>query len=124
MSKPEEFNDWPTELAVNWEYRAVVKRIVDGDTLYLGFDMGLNQYAYHPIRLAEVEAPELFSGLFRDRGAQAKAQLELICEVGTKCIVHTEKDHMSFQRYVGWIQLRDGRSVNVLMTQWLEEMGY
>lgn len=124
MSKPEEFANWPEALQVLWEYRAVVKRIVDGDTLYVLFDLGLNQYAYESIRLAGVQAPELFSGNFRDQGAEAKAQLESICGPGTQVKVYTDKDHETFGRYVGTLKTASGLFVNVLMNLWLQEKGY
>lgn len=125
MSKPEEFNDWPDTLHVDWHYRAVVKRIVDGDTLYCFVDLGLNQYAYESIRLSDVHAPELFSGMERDRGAEAKAHLESICGPGTKVIIETQKDRETFGRYVASLHEDDEvESINAQMNRWLTEKGY
>ena len=124
MSKPDEFNVWPYQLEVDWEYRAVAKRIIDGDTLYLFVDLGLNQYAYKSIRLYSVQAPELFRGNFRDRGQEAKAQLEIICPPETKLRLATLPDRSRFGTYVGILGLQNGALVNDLMIDWLERMGY
>ena len=75
MSKPSQFNDWPDSLDVKWEYRAVIDRIVDGDTLYAYIDQGLNNYAYESIRLQDVNAPELFSGDDRVAGGEDRGAL-------------------------------------------------
>jgi micrococcal nuclease len=42
-----------------YSYNAVVRRIVDGDTLRLDIDLGFNVWLHNiPIRLARVQAPE------------------------------------------------------------------
>lgn len=119
MSKPAVFNDWPASVEVAWEYRAVVDRIVDGDTLYVFIDQGLNNYAYESIRLQGVNAPELFSGDNREAGAEARDQLAMICPPGTRLRLYTEKDHMTFGRYVGRCLMENGSYVNDLMNAWL-----
>lgn len=122
MSKPSQFADWPDTLDGGYgPYRAVCDRVVDGDTMYVLIDQGLNNYAYESIRLKGVFAPELFSGTDRVAGAAAKAQLEVICPVGTKLLVYTEQDRMTFGRYVGMLMMQDGSYVNDAMSQWLAE---
>jgi micrococcal nuclease len=42
-----------------YSYNAVVRRIVDGDTLRLDIDLGFNVWLHNiPIRLARIQAPE------------------------------------------------------------------
>lgn len=40
-------------------YRAFCRHIVDGDTLDVLVDMGLNQFSYETIRLQHVDTPEV-----------------------------------------------------------------
>ena len=121
MSKPTQFQYWPDSINPGFgPYRAVCERVVDGDTLYVFLDLGINTYAYESIRLKDVNAPELFSGTDRTAGLAARDKLVQICPVGTKVLLYTEKDAMSFSRYVGTLVRQDGTVVNRLMNDWLE----
>ena len=63
MSKPVQFQEWPDSLSVPYgPYRAVIERVVDGDTVYVLASLGLDEYAYRMIRIRGANAPELFSG--------------------------------------------------------------
>jgi micrococcal nuclease len=112
-TKPQEFSDWPTSIEPGWAYRAVVASITDGDTLRVVADLGFNSYVYHSIRIARLDAPELFTSdpLGREKGRTARAHLESICPPGTKCLIRTDKDKQSFGRYIASITLSDGRDV-------------
>jgi endonuclease YncB( thermonuclease family) len=100
------------------------ERIVDGDTLFVLCDLGLNQYSYQSLRLEDVFAPELFSGTSRESGAQARDYLTSICPPGTTLQMYTQKDASTFGRYVATIKMADGTIVNEAMRAWLEEKGY
>jgi micrococcal nuclease len=122
LTKPAQFNDWPASIQPGYgPYRAVVERIVDGDTLYAFVDLGLNKYAYESVRLKDVNAPELFTSdpLERERGRLARAKLESVCPPGTKALMHTQKDAASFGRYVATLTLADGTVVNAAMNDYL-----
>lgn len=41
-----------------YEYNAVIKRVVDGDTLMLEVDLGFYTYTFSSFRLARIDAPE------------------------------------------------------------------
>jgi hypothetical protein len=43
-------------------YRAVIERLVDGDTVHVVASLGLDGYAYRMIRIKGAFVPELFSG--------------------------------------------------------------
>jgi endonuclease YncB( thermonuclease family) len=125
MSKPQQFENWPTSIQPGYgPYRAVCDRIVDGDTLYAFCDLGLNQYSYQSLRLKDVYAPELFSGTDREAGAEARNHLASICPPRTKLEMYTQKDASTFGRYVATLKMADGTMVNDTMTAWLEEKGY
>jgi endonuclease YncB( thermonuclease family) len=112
-TKPDEFANWPASIEPGWAYRAVVKSITDGDTLRMMIDQGLNDYTYQPIRIARIDAPELYTSdpVEREKGRAARAHLESICPPGTKCLIRTERDKESFARYIASLTLPDGRDV-------------
>jgi micrococcal nuclease len=120
MSKPSQFQDWPESLDVPYgPYRAVIERVVDGDTVHVVASLGLDEYAYRMIRIKGAFAPELFSGLpeERERGKAARTFLDGLLPVGTKCRLTTERDITTFGRYVASIELADGRDVAIALIE-------
>ncbi len=72
MSKPVQFQGWPESLGVAYgPYRAVVERVMDGDTVYVMVSLGVDEYAYRMIRIRGVKAPEVFRAR-RRRGSGAR----------------------------------------------------
>jgi endonuclease YncB( thermonuclease family) len=118
MRKPTEFKNYPTALYRPYfgPYRAVCNHVIDGDTIDCLVDLGLNTYKYVTVRLANVNAPEIFSAKSpaeRQLGQLAKAFVH--AEVGGKPIlIETHKDRQSFGRYVANVwYLKDGRIQNL-----------
>lgn len=114
MSKPTQFQNWPEGIDVPYgPYRAVIERVVDGDTVHVSVSLGLDEYAYRMIRIKNAFAPELFSGPpeERERGKAARDFLVELLPVGTKCTLATQRDVSTFGRYVASIQLEDGTDV-------------
>lgn len=128
MPKPAQFDNWPAGKEIPYgPYMASVERIVDGDTLYVFIDPGLNGYPYHSIRLGDVDAPELFTSdpIEREKGRKARAYLESLLPVGTHVILSTDRDRTTFGRYIGWLKrVSDGLDVNGVLTDWLTEQGF
>jgi endonuclease YncB( thermonuclease family) len=120
MTKPTQFQEWPENLGVPYgPYRAVIERVVDGDTVHASVSLGLDEYAYRMIRLWGVNAPELFSGPpeERERGAAARDFLAGLIPPGTKCRLATQRDVTTFGRYVATIELEDGRDVGTTLVE-------
>lgn len=120
MRKPGQFNNWPESLPVAYgPYRAVVDRIVDGDTIYMLISPGFNVYTYESIRIMGIDAPEIFRGTEeeRARGKAAKEYLESIAPPGTQCVIRTDKDRTSFGRYSASILLQDGTDIASKMVE-------
>lgn len=114
MSKPTQFQDWPEALDTPYgPYRAVIERVVDGDTVQVVVSLGFDEYAYRMIRIKDAFAPELFSGPpeERARGKAARDFLAGLLPVGTKCRLATQRDVTTFGRYVASIELEDGTDV-------------
>lgn len=123
MRKPAQFDGWPAILEVGYgPYRAVVCRQVDGDTYYVLADVGMNDYPFREIRLLGVDpvtrqprgmdTPETNRAKSKVAGLAAKAYAaEHLVPNGTAIILRTWPDPDSFGRYLGTMQLADGRDV-------------
>ena len=120
MSKPVQFQEWPESLGVAYgPYRAVVERVVDGDTVHVRVSLGVDEYAYRMIRIRGVNAPEVFSGPSegRERGKAARDFLTQLLPQGTRCRLATQRDTTTFGRYVAYIELEDGRDVATALVE-------
>ena len=102
---PNEFRNHPigfSEAINQGMFRAVGKYVVDGDTADFLIDMGWYHYTYLPIRVKDLDTPELrgTSGKERELALKAKARTqELIME--KPVLIKTSKAKVSFGRFVG-----------------------
>ena len=112
MSKPAQFQNWPESLGIPYgPYRAVIERVVDGDTVHVIVSLGLDEYAYRMIRLRGVNAPEK-----RERGAAARDFLAGLIPPGTRCRIATERYVTTFGRCVA-NELEDGRTMDAALIE-------
>ena len=84
-----------------YEYKCKIVRVIDGDTVQVEVDHGMQIKSIQNIRLLEVFAPELDE----PGGKEMKALLEQWCEKHKDgvLILNTRKDSRSFNRYIGTI---------------------
>lgn len=85
-----------------WEYRAIVVRVVDADTLDLDVDLGFGIHKKDRFRLARIDAWET-RGLEREKGLAAKAFAEAFCPVGSEVRVVTKPEQGKYGRYIAEI---------------------
>lgn len=100
--KPSEFVDHPVPFSTLPTYRAFCHHVVDGDTLDVLVDLGLNHYAYVPLRVQGIDTAEIFkprSPEERAAGLRAKTFLESMV-LGKPVRIVTYKDGETFGRYV------------------------
>lgn len=96
-----------------WIYRARPIRAVDGDTVYVTVDHGMSIHSIQSLRVADVDAPEIYGGTAESKvlGQGAKAFVEewLRDETGSAwpLLIRTRKDTRSFNRYVADIYAID-----------------
>lgn len=96
-----------------YEYQAEVLKIVDGDTLHLRIDLGLNIRQDITVRLFGINAPEMST----PAGVAAKAYIGTLLAVGDTVVVHTHKDRREkYGRYLAQILARDV-DVNLQMVE-------
>jgi endonuclease YncB( thermonuclease family) len=120
MRKPKEFDNFPKGLANLTEfgpYQAVIMIWVDGDTCYAFVDVGFNTYLFVVLRVAGLDAPEIFRPRDEAEKAHGTAALEYarkLCPEGSPVVLYTGADTQTFGRYVATITLADGTDLQVL----------
>ena len=91
-----------------YTYKAIVERVVDGDTVDLLVDCGFNIMRKERIRFYGVDAWET-RGEEREEGLKAKEFVQNLLPVGSECVVRTGKEQGKFGRYLGEIFVNDPR---------------
>ena len=102
-----------------WEYRAFVRKVYDGDTITVDFDLGFDILLKNQkIRLAGINAPEV-RGEQRAEGLISRDALR--SRIANKwIIIKTEKDKKGkYGRWIGTVIL-DDENIN----EWLINEGY
>jgi len=89
-----------------YRYRALLDRVIDGDTYVLFIDHGFRCWSKQPIRLRNYSAPELNE----PGGLEAKERAAGIFAMTTEIVIESYKDQMSFARWVADIYV-DGLSL-------------
>ena len=88
-------------IAPQFTYRAIVVRVIDGDTVVLDIDLGFGVWLHkQSIRLLGVNAPEI-RGEEREEGLKWKAKLESLIPVGTEIILESFRDKSD--KYGRWL---------------------
>ena len=100
-------------IAPPYTYRAEVRRVIDGDTVAMDVDLGLNTWAKNQsMRLLDVHAPEMV-GSDKINGMQAKTALAEKLPVGIPVVITTHKDkNDKYGRLLVEIYTLDGTDVN------------
>ena len=116
-NKPSEFDGYPDELAQLAPHdapaRAVIKRVIDGDTIVALIDQRFSDYKMLTLRIAGIDTPEMFSGsdAERERGRAARDYLLSLAPLDTPVVVRTYRDKVTFNRYVADVTLPGGRDL-------------
>jgi micrococcal nuclease len=81
-------------------YRAKVIKVVDGDTLDLSVDLGMEITKSTRVRLIGINCPETNT----PEGKQAKAYVEAWCLSNPEVLIHTTKDRKEkYGRYLATV---------------------
>ena len=101
-----------------YEYKAIVTKVVDGDTVDCSIDLGFDVHMSKRVRLLGIAAPEsrATDPLERERGQEVEAWLKR--EVANKTItIKTSYDNRGrFGRVLGTLFV-DGRDLNAFMLE-------
>ena len=109
MRKPVEFAEFPHHPGYALCWAAVVKAVVDGDTIDVLIDPGWNEYPYRTIRYRDINAPEM-RGADKAAGQEARLYLQELLPLGTQVfLLDTSPDPETFGRYVSRVvRVSDG----------------
>lgn len=108
-------------------YQGRVRRVVDGDTVDMEFDLGLNTFVRERIRLKGIDTPEIF-GMKKEseefqRGMTAKEFVEERL-LGKTVWIHSFKDRTGkYGRYIADVYFQDESGKHVSIGQLLLEDG-
>ena len=96
------------------EYKAIVRRVVDGDTMDVTLDLGFDILYNNRIRFYGINTPESRTRDLEEKklGLAAKDRVKELCPVGSTVIIKTTKDGRGkYGRILGEIFVGD-MSVN------------
>ena len=102
-----------------YEYRAIIRRVVDGDTVDITLDLGFDILYNNRIRLLGIDTPESRTRDLEEKklGLAAKDRVKELCPVGSTVTVKTTKDGRGkFGRILGEIYVGDV-NVNKLLVE-------
>ncbi len=105
-----------------YEYKAIVDRVIDGDTVDVDIDLGFNVWLKKQrIRLYGIDTPESRT---RDKiekifGKLAKQKVLEFCPVGSSIILQTKTDDSrgKYGRILGELVTLEGTNVNTYLIQ-------
>ena len=104
-----------------YEYRATIRRVVDGDTVDVTLDLGFNILYNSRIRLLGIDTPESRTRDLEEkaRGLAAKDRVKELCPVGSSVTLKTTKDGRGkFGRILGEIFVSGVvQSINQLLVE-------
>ena len=97
-----------------YEYKAMITRVVDGDTFDMDIDLGFNIHIHERVRLLDVDTPEKF-GKEKDLGLEVKCYA-INNFLNKEVIIKSEKadtaaETDSFGRWLVRVTLEDGRDI-------------
>lgn len=118
-----EFSSHPTRMELPFTaYRAICKEVYDGDTYTMLVDLGFHTYVTIRVRLNGVDIPELDAKdpTVRMAGLAARNQLRRLL-LDQPCIIYTQKDTQSFNRWVADVYLADPTNGNINIAEYLLE---
>ena len=90
-------------------YRATIVRWVDGDTVDLDIDLGMNVRVHERIRLLGVDTPETNRKASRSEGLNSNARVDEPAPPGTIRYIRTHQDGKGkYGRYLATVYCEDG----------------
>ena len=107
-----------------YHYRAVIRKVYDGDTCTVDIDLGLGSWIHgEKLRLYGINAPEV-RGVERPAGLESRDFLRSRIK-GKEVVLQTIKDKKGkYGRYLAYIWLKDESGNWVNINDMLVQQGY
>lgn len=97
-----------------YEYQATIDKVIDGDTVHVTIDLGMDCAIKTTIRVSGINAPEMST----EEGKAAKAFALSLLPVGEKVVLRTIKDKREkYGRYLGVIITSPGQDFATQMVK-------
>ncbi len=87
-----------------YTYKAVIKNVVDGDTIDVTIDLGFDVYHSIRLRLADIDTPEMNSSLMEERERAKKAKAYVQAYLGREVVIKTSKAD-KYGRYIATVYI-------------------
>lgn len=103
-----------------YEYRCIINRIVDGDTVDVDIDLGFNAWLHDQrIRLAGIDAPETRTRdlVEKAEGLAAKARAEELVPVGSRQILLSREFQGKYGRIIGDFKIGDSTFCETMVAE-------
>ena len=105
-----------------YEYKAVVVKVIDGDTVDVDIDLGFNVWLKKQrIRLYGIDTPESRTRNKVEKmfGNLAKAKVLDFCPIGSNIVLQTKTDGSrgKYGRILGELVTLDGTNVNTFLVE-------
>ena len=116
-----------------YEYRVILKRVVDGDTIYLDVDKGFQSWLHDvPFRLADINTPEISGPKAKFEKQAGLTAKKFVVDVLTKAValkIKSKKDGPitvgSFGRWLAVIFYKTAENTEwINLNQQLMDEGY
>ena len=109
-----------TEMTENlYRYKALVRAVVDGDTLDLEIDLGMSVFVRERVRLSGIDTHEIFGVKVGSEeyklGMASKNRVEELLVGKIVYIVTTKDKKEKYGRYLAKVYLPDGICINDLL---------
>lgn len=99
-----------------FEYRALVQRVIDADSIVVNLDMGFDNWEHNlHVRLFGIDAPERWTLSGKDARSFVEALLEPGAAITLTSEVYNPRD--KYGRCLATIVLGDGRVLNDLLVE-------
>lgn len=107
-------SDSESHLAQCWKFPAIVRRVIDGDTLVVDIDQGRGQWWHGAkIRLVGIDCPEMPT----EAGMSARGFVSSLCPPGSPCYVQTHSAD-NFGRWLGTLWVGEAkRSLQTILVE-------
>lgn len=104
-----------------YEYHAKLSRVIDGDSVELGVDLGFKTYQVQKFRLLGIDAPEL-RGTTKGMGESAKRALENFLLKKQLSLLSHGQD--KYGRWLCQLYATDSHDNTVIVNDWMVEKGW
>jgi len=97
-----------------YEYRCIIKRIVDGDTVDIDIDLGFDTWLKdRRVRIVHIDTPEVRTRDLQEKelGLAASARAAELLPVGTNQILHSKEFSGKYGRLIGDFYVNDSKDM-------------